>query len=211
MINPIIVEDNDLFRNTLAKLLNEREELKCEDAFGSVEAALKAIVEGSVEPDVILLDIGLPGLNGVEGIPKFKALCPEVKIIMLTIHDDDDHIFKAICAGAAGYLLKDSPSEKILAAIDEVMKGGAPLNSHIAKRVLELFRELAPPTGDYNLTAREREILKLLVGGLNKRQISEKLFVSHHTIDSHVRHIYEKLEVYTRSGVVAKAVKERLL
>jgi len=211
VINPIIVEDNDLFRNTLAKLLNEREELKCEDAFGSVEAALKAIVEGSVEPDVILLDIGLPGLNGVEGIPKFKALCPEVKIIMLTIHDDDDHIFKAICAGAAGYLLKDSPSEKILAAIDEVMKGGAPLNSHIAKRVLELFRELAPPTGDYNLTAREREILKLLVGGLNKRQISEKLFVSHHTIDSHVRHIYEKLEVYTRSGVVAKAVKERLL
>ncbi len=211
MINLIVIEDNSLFRTTLVRLLESNGKFNCDNAFDSAETALKALDEGLREPEVVMLDIGLPGLSGIECIPKLKELCPETKIIMLTIHDDDDSIFKAVCAGAAGYLLKDSPSEKIVSAIDEVVNGGAPMNSHIAKRVMEMFKKLAIPAGNYSLTKREIEILQLLVDGLSKKQISGKLHISYHTVDTHIRHIYEKLEVNTRSGVVVKALRENLL
>ncbi|RMF58741.1 MAG: DNA-binding response regulator [Calditrichaeota bacterium] len=210
-IDVLLVEDNDLFRKTLLNVINRSARLTCRDAFVCGEDALRALEEQGLAPDVVLLDIGLPGMNGVECIPQIKSLSPASKIVMLTIHDDDDNVFKAICAGASGYLLKDAPAEEIVLAIESVLQGGAPMNSHIAKKVLDLFKKLAAPPANYGLTIREKEILKLLVEGLSKKQIAAKLFLSYHTVDTHIRNIYQKLEVHTRSGAVAKALKEHLL
>jgi DNA-binding NarL/FixJ family response regulator len=210
-IEILIIDDNALFRKTLAGVINCSGRMVCEYAFASCEEALEAIASEGLAPHVALLDIGLPGMSGVEGLPHLKKLLPEIKTIMLTIHDDDDNVFKAICAGASGYLVKDSPSRKILEAIEEVTSGGAPMNAHIAKKVLDMFKQLAPPPGDYDLTGREKEILRLLVDGLSKKEIAARLPLSYHTVDSHLRHIYEKLEVHTRGGAVAKAVTEKLI
>ena len=211
LIEIIIIEDNKIFQKTLVDIINKSGKMSCQHAFGSCEDALQIIEEEDLAPSVILLDIGLPGMTGVEGIPYLKKLTPGSKIIILTIHDDDDNVFNAICAGAAGYLLKDSSSEKIVEQIYEVRSGGAPMNSHIALKVLDMFKTLAPSAGDYHLTNREKEILKHLVDGLAKKEISAKLFISYHTVDNHVRNIYEKLEVHSSSGAVAKALKEHLL
>ena len=207
----LVIEDHDIFRKTLSRVINSHEQIVCEDAFGSAEEALTAIETGGLAPDIVLLDIGLPGMNGVQCIPHLKQLCPEARIIILTIHDDDDNIFKAVCAGASGYLLKDAPPEDIIDSIELVLQGGAAMNTHIARRVLNLFQEMATPPGDYDLTNREQEILRLLVDGLSKKQIAAQINLSQHTVDSHIRNIYGKLEVHTRSGAVAKALKERLL
>lgn len=207
----LLIEDNNLFRNTLADFINKSKEFECRNSYTSCEDALKEIEDKDLAPDIILLDIGLPGMNGVEGINQLKKITPTSKIIMLTIQDDDENIFKAICNGASGYLLKDSSSEKIIESLSDVLNGGAPMNSSIAARVLKMFKEYIPPQGDYNLTQREKEILKFLVEGFSKKQIGEKLFLSYHTIDSHIRNIYEKLEVHSGSGAVAKALKENLI
>jgi DNA-binding NarL/FixJ family response regulator len=210
-IDILLIEDNALFRKTLVGVINRSRRMICQYAYASCEEALDAIAKEGLAPDVVLLDIGLPGMSGVEGITPLKKLLPETKIIMLTIHDEDDNVFRAICAGASGYLVKDLPARAIMDSIDEVLQGGAPMNAHIAKKVIEMFKKLALPPGDYNLTDREKEILKLLVNGLSKKEIAAQLFLSFHTIDTHLRHIYEKLEVHTRSGAIAKALQEKLL
>lgn len=210
-IEIIIIEDNTLFRKTLTDFINLSDEMNCSYNFISCENALSVIEQGALDPDIILLDIGLPGMTGIEGIVHLKNVSPSSKVIILTIRDDDESIFKAICSGASGYLLKDSTSDKILEAVREVLNGGAPMNSSIAARVLKMFKDLAPGQGDYSLTKREKEILKLLVDGLSKNNIAEKLFLSYHTVDAHIRKIYEKLEVHSASGAVAKALKENLL
>ena len=211
MIKVLIIEDNDLFRKSLANVINKSSKMKCVGSYISAEDALKDIEQKELKPEVVLMDIGLPGITGVECISYIKDLCPVTKIIMLTIHDDDDNIFKAVCSGASGYLLKDMQPDKIFESIEEVLNGGAPMNSNIAKKVLDLFKNMTAPVASYDLTSREQEILKLLVDGLSKKQIAEKIFLSYHTVDVHIRHIYEKLEVHTCSGAVAKALKERLL
>ena len=211
LIKVLIIEDNDLFRKSLANVINKSSKMKCAGAYISAEDALKDIEQKELKPQVVLMDIGLPGITGVECISYIKDLSRETKIIMLTIHDDDDNIFKAVCSGAAGYLLKDMHPGKIIESIEEVLNGGAPMNSNIAKKVLDLFKNMTAPVASYDLTDRENEILKLLVDGLSKKQIAEKIFLSYHTVDVHIRHIYEKLEVHTLSGAVAKALKERLL
>lgn len=210
-IEIIIIEDNTLFRKTLTDFINLSDEMNCSYNFISCEAAFETIEKYALDPDIILLDIGLPGMTGIEGIVHLKNVSPSSKVIILTIRDDDESIFKAICSGASGYLLKDSTSDKILEAVREVLNGGAPMNSSIAARVLKMFKDLAPGQGDYSLTKREKEILKLLVDGLSKNNIAEKLFLSYHTVDAHIRKIYEKLEVHSASGAVAKALKENLL
>ncbi|MCH7723782.1 MAG: response regulator transcription factor [Bacteroidetes bacterium] len=207
----LIIEDNDLFRKSLANVINKSSKMKCAGSYISAEDALKDIEQKELKPEVVLMDIGLPGITGVECISYIKDLSRETKIIMLTIHDDDDNIFKAVCSGAAGYLLKDMHPGKIIESIEEVLNGGAPMNSNIAKKVLDLFKNMTAPVASYDLTDRENEILKLLVDGLSKKQIAQKIFLSYHTVDVHIRHIYEKLEVHTLSGAVAKALKERLL
>jgi DNA-binding NarL/FixJ family response regulator len=210
-IEIIIIEDNTLFRKTLTDFINLSDEMNCSYNFISCEDALAAMEQEALDPDIILLDIGLPGMTGIEGIVHLKNVSPSSKVIILTIRDDDESIFKAICSGASGYLLKDSTSDKILEAVREVLNGGAPMNSSIAARVLKMFKDFAPGQGDYSLTKREKEILKLLVDGLSKNNIAEKLFLSYHTVDAHIRKIYEKLEVHSASSAVAKALKENLL
>jgi DNA-binding NarL/FixJ family response regulator len=211
MIDILLIEDNKIFRKTLTRLINSNKKMACGNQYGSAEDALKAIEQNGLAPDIVLLDIGLPGMNGVQCIPHLKNLCPEANIVMLTIHDDDDNIFRAVCSGAAGYLLKDSPPQEIIQSLELVLQGGAAMNAYIAKRVLDLFQKLAAPPGDYDLTRRELEILQLLVDSMSKKQIAARLYLSQHTVDSHIRNIYGKLEVHTRSGAVAKALKERLL
>jgi len=207
----IIIEDNELLRDSLKEAINKSSSINCSNAFGSGEAALEFIESEELVPDIILLDIGLPGLSGIELIPELKKLSPSSKIIIITIHDDDENVFNAICAGASGYLLKDLSSNGIVNSISEVMNGGAPMNSHIAKKVLNMFRDQNVKSSGYSLSDREKEILALLVDGLSKKQIAENIFLSHHTVDSHIRNIYAKLEVHSRSSAISKAIKEKLL
>ncbi|MBE0570485.1 MAG: response regulator transcription factor [Ignavibacteriaceae bacterium] len=207
----IIIEDNELLRDSLKEAINKSSSISCINAFGSGEAALEFIESEELVPDIILLDIGLPGMSGIELIPELKKLSPSSKIIIITIHDDDENVFNAICAGASGYLLKDLSSNGIVNSISEVMNGGAPMNSHIAKKVLNMFRDQNVKSSGYSLSDREKEILALLVDGLSKKQIAENIFLSHHTVDSHIRNIYAKLEVHSRSSAISKAIKEKLL
>lgn len=205
-----LIEDNLRFRHTLAELINNAEGIQCTSSFDSCEEAL-AELQHSDAPRVILMDIGLPGMSGIEGVRRIKKVTPTTDVVILTVYDDDDKVFEAVCAGASGYLLKDASVDSILVAIREVAQGGAPMNAHIARRMINMFTGLAAPRGDYGLTDREREILHLLTDGLTKRQIADKLFLSFFTIDTHVRNIYAKLHVHSRSGVVAKVLNERLL
>lgn len=204
-----LIEDNDAFRGALARVVSQQPGMNCDHAFTSCEDALATLVR-EVPPDVILLDVGLPGMSGLEGIKRLRDAAPRTRVIMLTMFDDHDKVFKAICAGAAGYLLKTTPGEKITEAIREVLEGGAPMNAQIARMVLDRFAALSAPKEDYGLTEREREVLQLMVNGLIKKEIADKLSLSYHTIDTHLRNIYQKLHVHTRAGAVVKAVRERL-
>jgi DNA-binding NarL/FixJ family response regulator len=205
-----LVEDNIHFQKALTELINETNGMRCPHAFKSCEEALR-VLESSEPPEVILLDIGLPGMSGVEGVKKFKDASPSTYVIMLTVHDDSQSVFNALCAGASGYLLKDSSPENAIEAIEEVLAGGAPMNASIAHTVLEMFTKLASPKGNYGLTDREKEILKLMVSGSTKKKIAEQLCVSFHTVNTHLKNIYSKLQVHTRSGAVSKVYKENLL
>jgi DNA-binding NarL/FixJ family response regulator len=210
-IEVIVIEDNSMFRKALVDVLNKSELMYCRHNYGAAEDALFDIKSKEFLPDVVLMDIGLPGMNGIECIPHIKELSPDSKVIMLTIHDEDDNIFEAICSGAAGYLLKDASAEEIAQSVQSVIMGGAPIDAHIAKKILDIFKKLTAQPVEYGLTKREKEILKLLVKGLSKKKIANTLFISFHTVDTHIRRIYEKLEVHTRSGAIAKALKERLV
>jgi len=211
IIDIIVVEDNKLFRKSLCNFINQTSDLVCNNSFTNCEDAIGAILKFNLNPSVILLDIGLPGMSGVDGIPIFNKIVPTAKIIMQTIHDDNENIFAAICNGASGYLLKDSSPEIIISSIKEVLNGGASINSSIANKVLRMFRDFVPEHKDYRLSEREIEILKILAEGLSKKQIADKLFISHHTVDSHVRKIYDKLEVHTSCAAVAKVIKEKII
>jgi DNA-binding NarL/FixJ family response regulator len=204
-----LIEDNDSFRNALVRVINHQPSMSCGHDFASCEDALATLAHGRA-PDVILLDVGLPGMSGIDGIKRLREAAPEVRIIMLTMFDDHDKVFKSICAGAVGYLLKTTPPDKITDAIREVLEGGAPMNPQVARLVLDRFAAMSAPTEGYGLTERERKVLELMVNGLIKKEIADKLSLSYHTIDSHLRNIYQKLHVHTRAGAVVKAVRERL-
>lgn len=205
-----VVEDDDLYRESISGLFNQTEGMRCERAFRTCEEVLK-LLEKEYAPELMLMDIGLPGMNGIEGVKRIKAISPATDILMLTIHEEDEKVFNAICAGANGYLLKSSTSEEIVHAIKEVLGGGAPMNAQIARKVLDMFSNLAAPKGDYGLSDREKEILKLMTDGLTKKIIADKLFVSYFTVDTHLKNIYVKLHVHTGRGAVAKVLKEHLL
>ena len=205
-----IVEDDERFGNRLAELINLSDNFLCEKVFQACEPMLDFLRE-EIPPDILLMDIGLPGVSGIEGVRRVKAMAPAVQSVMLTVFEDADNIMHAIGAGASGYLLKGSTLETIVASLESILNGGAPINPQIARKVLDLFAGSSAPPVDYGLTAREREVLRLLVDGLSKPQIADRLFVSFHTIDKHVRNIYGKLQVNTRGGAVSKVLKERLL
>jgi DNA-binding NarL/FixJ family response regulator len=153
----------------------------------------------------------LPGINGIDALARLRQLAPKTAIVILTVFEDDDKIFRAICAGASGYLLKTANTEDIAAAIRSAAAGGSPINPTIARRVLDMLGKDNPPQKDYGLTAREKDILQLLVQGHSTKEAAAQLKISYHTADGYIREIYEKLQVNTRSGVVAKALKEGLL
>ncbi len=205
-----LVEDNRHFQQTMFSLINESDGFECAFAFDSCEEALEKL-KNAAPPEVILLDIGLKGMNGIEGVKKFKEITPATHIIMLTIQDDSNTVFEALCAGASGYLLKDSSPERVIESVKEVIAGGVSMNAHIAKKIVDMFKQLNPPKGNYRLTEREKEILSFLVTGLSKKQIADKLFISFHTVNTHIKNIYEKLHVNTRAGVISKAFKEKLV
>ena len=201
-----IVEDNSLYRKSFTRLINGTKGMICSNEFSHAEPALRKIATGDA-PDVCLLDIGLPGMNGIECVSKIKSHHVKTQIIMITVFDDNDHIFDALCAGASGYLLKASTKETIINAITDVMEGGSPMNPSIARKVVTAFTHLRNPTQELILTPREKEILTLMSKGLTNKEISQTLTLSHHTIDTHVRNIYEKLQVHTRLGAISKMMQ----
>ncbi len=205
-----IVEDSSDYRRTVVDIVNAYPGLCCTGDFDSTEKLLESL-NSKIAPDVFLVDIGLPGLDGVSCVERLRRITPRSEIVMLTIHEDNDTIFRALCAGAAGYLPKTSSAEEICQAVATVHRGGAAMNSQIARRVLTLFTQFSTPAWDYGLTIRERETLEHLVNGKSKPQIAETLCLSVHTIDSHVRSVYAKLEVHSRSDAVVKALRERLV
>ncbi len=206
-----LIEDNSAYRRTVGRLIDRLLGFRCTQLFTSCEDALAAMAETSEAPQIILLDVGLPGMSGLEGIRHFKERAPGIHIIVLTVFDDREKIFNAICAGASGYLLKTATEERIAEALREVLNGGAPMTASIAQKVLERFSQLAGPRGEYGLTSREREILELMVEGLITKEIADRTSLSYHTVDTHLRNIYSKLQVHNRSEAVGKAVKERLV
>ena len=207
-IRVAIIEDHDDFREGLARMLGLTEGFDCVGAYSSLEKALTRIPE----PDVILLDIGLPGKSGIEGIPLLREKFPDVQIIMMTVFEDETYIFDAITQGANGYLLKKTHPAKVMTAIEEAAGGGMPMSPIIARKAMELFRRFAPSERlDTTLTPREIEVLRLLVDGLNYAKIAEKLFLSIETVRNHFRHIFEKLHVHSKTEVVSKALKEHLI
>lgn len=212
MINVIIVEDNDAIREGLKLLINGTEGYNCPAAYPDVEKMLKEIQK--LNPDVLLMDIGLPGISGIEGIKKVKLLLPELTILVLTVYDENDLIFDAICAGACGYLVKKTPPSKLLEAIQDAYEGGSPMSSHIARKVIDFFQQKKQPVPEkssYMLTPREKEILKGLVEGKSFKSIADALFISIETVRFHFRNIYKKLHVHSQSEAVAKALKEGII
>ena len=205
-----IIEDNEELLATLTEIINSAQDIICSQNFTNYEDVLDAIKEES-PPQVMLMDIGLPGMDGIEGVRHIKTISPTTQIIMLTVYEDNDRVFQSICAGASGYLLKRVSSEKIIEAIKETQSGGAPMNGQIARKVLTMFTKLVAPQADYALTAREKEILNLLVSGLSQKIIADKLFLSIFTIGTHIKNIYAKLQVHSRGEAVAKALKENLI
>lgn len=209
-IQVMIIEDDDTYRESLRALINESENLTCPHACESCEEAL-AILAKDFVPEIILLDIKLPGMSGIEGIRKIKARSPATHIIMLTVFDDDDKIFNALCQGATGYLLKSASAEKIKEAIQDVVCGGAAMSPSIASKVLHIFAQYSQPKQEYGLTTREKEILQLLVDGMSKKHVADRLSISLFTVDTHLKNIYAKLHVHSQIDVIAKTLKEHLL
>jgi DNA-binding NarL/FixJ family response regulator len=209
-INVGIVEDDSSIRESVSSLINTSEGFSCRQAFDSVESAMENMSEPP--PDVLLMDINLGGVSGIEGVKKLKSVFPRMNILMLTVFEENDKIFQSLCAGASGYLLKRTPPQKILEAISEVHRGGAPMTPSVAKKVLNLFTTIAPPAlPEVHLTPRETEILHHLVSGSSYKRIGKDLFISFDTVNSHIKKIYEKLQVHSKSEAVAKALKHRLV
>ena len=205
-----IVEDHSEFREYLSALISGTDGFKCLGSFRSVEEALPKLTSNI--PDVMLIDIGLPGMNGIDGIRLFKERFPEILFLTLTIHDDDERIFDALCAGASGYLLKKTQPSRLVESVREAAQGGAPMSPEIARRVIKIFREIRPPErADYNLTPHEIRILKLLVEGHNYKTAATKLGVAPTTINFHLQNIYQKLQVHSKTEAVAKALRNRLI
>ena len=205
-ISVSIVEDNDQLRSTLARVLNRSEGFRCLSQYPSAEEALKDLPQ--IRPEVVLMDINLPGMNGVECVRQLKQLLPQTQVMMLTVYEDTENIFNALAAGAAGYLLKRTKSAELLDAIREVQRGGSPMTTHIARKVTQSFQKAGPssqPTE--NLSQREQEVLDCLSQGFLYKEIAEKLGISYETVHTYIRRIYEKLQVRTRTEAVAKFLR----
>ena len=212
MINVAIVEDNSTIREGLAALINGTDGYKCTGSYFDCETFLLELEK--TEIDVVLMDIALPGMDGIEGVKRATEKKPDLDILMLTIYEESEKVFDALCAGACGYLVKKTPPARLLEAIKEVNEGGSPMSSQIARDVIKAFKEGAAPTEEdlaYKLSSREKEVLNLLAEGNNYHEIAEELFISVDTVRHHIRNIYKKLHVHSRSEAVAKAIRKKLI
>jgi DNA-binding NarL/FixJ family response regulator len=205
-----VVEDQPQIREGLAALVEGADGFTCTGCFASMEEALPGLA--GQPADVVLLDLGLPGMSGIEGIAVLRERFAALQVLVLTVYDDDDRIFDAVCAGASGYLLKKTPAERLLASIREVADGGAPMSPEVAHRILGLFQKVRPPSQvDYALTPHERRLLRMLVDGHNYKTAAAELHVSVNTVSFHMRRIYDKLQVHSKSEAVAKALKAHIV
>jgi len=210
MIQVAIIEDEPAIREGLATLIHSTPGYGIAGKYFSMEEALPNI--DRQRPDVVLVDIGLPGISGIEGIRRLKEDHPDLPLLVLTVYDDDERIFEALCAGACGYLLKKTPPAKLLESIQEVIQGGAPMSPEVARRAVALFRDFRPPEkADYHLTPHELRLLQLLAEGHTYKTAAGQLGVTVHTIWFHLRKIYDKLQVHSKSEAVAKALRARLV
>jgi len=209
-IRVAIIEDQREFREALGALIGGSEGFSCNQLYGSIEEALDGI-ERSV-PDVVLVDIGLPGISGIEGVRILRQRHPGLPALILTVYNDDGRIFEAMCAGACGYLLKKTPKARLLECIREVIDGGAPMSPEVARRVVELFRQFHPPHGSvHQLTPREMRLLALLGEGHHYKTAAAELGITINTVSTHMRRIYEKLQVHSKSEAVAKGLRAGLI
>jgi DNA-binding NarL/FixJ family response regulator len=209
VIKVVIIEDLRDIREGLAALLNGTEGFRCVGKFGSMEEALRNISRDL--PDVVLSDIGLPGMDGIEGIGILRERYPDLTILMLSVYTDNERIFDALCNGASGYLLKKTPPSRIIDSLSEAVAGGAPMSPEIARKVITLFRDFRPPERvDYDLTPHEERLLKMLVDGHTKKTAAEEIGVSVNTVSFHLKRVYEKLQVHSKSEAVAKALRNRI-
>lgn len=205
-----LVEDREDIRLSLTALLDEATGFRCRAAWGTMERALEEI--GAPLPDVVLVDINLPGMDGIEGIARLRARYPDLILLVLTVFGDDRRIFDALCAGARGYLLKNTPRRKLLESLREAAEGGAPMSPQIARRVIELFRDVRPKArAEHDLTPHEIRVLTLIADGHNYRSAAAELRASTSTVNYHLQQIYRKLEVHGKSEAVAKALRQGLL
>jgi DNA-binding NarL/FixJ family response regulator len=211
MINVAIVEDNKNIREGLAALINGTAGFTCSGAYGDCESFLGTLYRLPV--DVVLMDIGLPGMNGIEGVRQAKEIIPDLDILMLTVYEDNDVVYDALCAGACGYLVKKTPPSRLLDAIREIHEGGSPMSSLIARKVITTFQKSKVQNDgpDYDLTQREKEVLQSLGEGNNYQEISESLYISVDTVRHHIRNIYKKLHVHSQTQAVAKAIRKGLI
>jgi DNA-binding NarL/FixJ family response regulator len=209
-IRVAIIEDERDLREGLRSLINFTPNFKCVNDFRSMEEALRQIY--LKQPDLVLTDIGLPKMDGIEGTRFLREKFPDLPIIVFTVHDEDDKIFQALCAGANGYLLKNTPPNMIIEAIHEVLNGGAPMSPNVARRVVSLFRKFAPPEkSEIYLTEQEKKILKMLTDGHHYKTAAHELGISTSTASFHIHNIYEKLQVHSKTEAVAKALREGLV
>ncbi len=210
-IKVAIFEDNSNMREGLFQLINGSNGFICTGAFPNCDDLIKRIENSN--PDVIVMDIEMPGINGIEGVKIVKESYPEIKILMETIFEDDEKIFDSICAGAEGYILKNTPPVEILAAIKEIYEGGSPMTPTIANRVLKMVKKqrTSDSKNNFNLTDREKEILSCLVEGMSYKLIADECTISIDTVNVHIKNIYKKLQVHSKSEAVAKAIKRNIV
>ncbi len=212
MIKVAIVEDNSTIREGLAALINGTEGYKCVGSFGDAESFLNKI--DLLDLDVVLMDIGLPGINGIECAKNAMIRKTDLSILMLTIYEESEFVFDALCAGACGYLVKKTPPARLLEAIKDAHDGGSPMSSRIARQVITAFKEgknILSATTDFDLTEREVSVLNLLSDGYNYQEIADSLFISVDTVRHHIRNIYKKLHVHSQSEAVAKAIRKKII
>jgi DNA-binding NarL/FixJ family response regulator len=210
-----IIEDQREVREGVAVLINGTKGYRCTASYRSMEEALARIgsnAPDAIVPDAVLIDIGLPGMSGIEGIRLLKERFPNITLLAFTVYDDDENIFDALCAGASGYLLKNTPPTRLLEGLREVVTGGAPMSPEVARKVIRLFREVRPPErANYQLTAQETEVLRLLVEGHHYKTAAAELGISINTVSFHLRNVYAKLQVHSKSEAVTKALRDKLV
>jgi DNA-binding NarL/FixJ family response regulator len=204
-IRIMIVEDDEIIREGFVSIINESEKFYCQAGYENCESALKQFKQEN--PDIVLMDIELPGMSGIDGIKKIRKIKPEIDIVVITVHSEDEKVFEALCAGANGYLVKNISPQKLIDSLEEVYRGGAPMSTDIARKVIQSFHQNVQSP----LSPRETEVLQLLAKGKSYTMIADELFIDKETVRTHIKNIYLKLNVNSKASAIEKASKEKFI